>query len=88
MKNKEKIPFRRRLVKFYFSIKGWWRTRKMVVGEYYVSKHIPNSRFMWRGNRTFYQAFAASPCPGVMYTDQRKKVYPYWQIGIFDFKKG
>lgn len=86
MKNKE--PFRRKIVRFYFSVKGWFRCRKMKFGEYYVSRHIPNSRFMYRGKRTFYQAIAASPCPGVIYTDQKKKVYPYWQIGIFDFKKG
>lgn len=86
MKNKE--PFRRKLVRLFYTIKGWFKTRKMIVGEYYVSKYIPNSRLMWRGNNTFYQAYAASPCPGVIYEDQRKKTYKYWEIGILEFKRG
>ena len=86
MKNKEN--FRRRLVKAYYAIKGWSIARKMKVGEYYSSEHINNSRFMYRGKHLFYEAFLASPYPGVVYQEQRKRTFKYWEIGIFDFKKG
>lgn len=86
MKNKE--PFKKRLVRFFYSVKGWWTERKMVCGEYYVSAHLKNQRMMYRGDRTFYVAYVASPCPGVVYTDQRKKQYKYWEIGVLNFKKG
>ena len=84
-KNKE--PFKKRFVRFCYSVKGWFMERKMKVGEYYVSEYITNRRMLYRGNRTFYVAFAASPCPGVVYTDQRKKQYKYWEIGVLNFKK-
>ena len=85
MKNKE--TFKKKIVRLYYTIKGWNIERKMKVGKYYVSKHIPNSRLMYRGNHTFYQAYAASPYPGVIIEDQRKRTFKYWEIGIFDFKE-
>ena len=86
MKNKE--PFRRKLVRLYYTIKGFFKEKKLITGEYYVSRHIPDSRLMYRGKRTFYRAFAKVVCPGVAYSSQDKKVYKYWEIGILDFKRG
>ena len=86
MKNKE--PFKKRLVRLFYSIKGWFMEHKMVIGEYYTTPHLKNQRLMYRGNRTFYVAFAVSPYPGVAYMDQRKEQYKYWEIGILNFKKG
>lgn len=86
MKNND--SFKMKIVRAFFSIKGWFITRKMSVGQYYTSKHIPNSRFMYRGGHLFYQAYAASPYPGVAITDQRKKEYKYWEIGVLNFKQG
>lgn len=86
MKNKE--PFRRKIVRLYYTIKGFFAERKMEKGCYYATKHIPNSRFMYRGKRLFYRAYAASPYPGVIYQSQDKVTYKYWEIGILDFKKG
>ena len=86
MKNRETL--RKKLVRFFYSVKGWRNTLKMTIGDYYVSKHIANSRFMWRGNRTFYKASAVSTNFGAVYTEQKKVVYKYWEIGILDFKKG
>lgn len=82
---KEKETLKKRIVRFYYSVKGWNIERKMEIGKYYSSKHIPNSRLMYRGNHTFYQAYAASPCPGVIVEDQRKRTFRYWEIGILDF---
>ena len=79
---------KRKIVKLYYTIKGWNIERKMVVGDYYVSKHAPDSRYMYRGNGTFYMAYAKYVCPGVVYQNQEKKTFEHWEIGIFDFKKG
>ena len=84
---KEKETLKKRIVRLFYTIKGWNTERKMKVGEYYSSKHIPHSRLMYIGDHTFYFAYAKSVCPGVVYESQDKKVYKYWEIGILDFKK-
>ena len=58
----------------------------MKRDEYYVTKHIPNTRFMYRGKNVFYRAFAAQVGP-VTYTSQEEKAYKFWEIGVLDFKK-
>lgn len=78
---------KKKIVKFFYSVKGWNIERKMKIGDYYTSKHVPNSRYMYRGKHLFYEAFMASPYPGVVYQEQRKRTFKYWEIGIFDFKK-
>ena len=83
-----KEPFKKKIVRLYYSIKGWLIERKMNIGEYYSSKHIPNSRLMYRGNHTFYRAYVKCVCPGVAYESQEKKTFKYWEIGILKFKKG
>ena len=76
----------KRITKIYYTIKGFFIERNMQKGEYYASKHISNSRFMYRGKRTFYKAFAAQVGP-VTYTSQEEKTYKFWEIGVLDFKK-
>jgi hypothetical protein len=44
----------------------------MKKGEYYVTKHIPNSRFMYRGKDVFYRAFEVQVGP-TTYTSQEEK---------------
>ena len=75
------------ITKTYYTIKGFFIEKKMQKGEYYASKHISNSRFMYRGKRTFYKAFAAQVGP-VTYTSQEEKTYKFWEIGVLDLKKG
>ena len=75
------------ITKIYYTIKGFFIERNMQKGEYYASKHISNSRFMYRGKRTFYKAFAAQVGP-VTYTSQEEKTYKFWEIGVLNFKKG
>ena len=75
------------ITKTYYTIKGFFIERKMQKGKYYASKHILNSRFMYRGKRTFYKAFAAQVGP-VTYTSQEEKTYKFWEIGVLNFKKG
>ena len=75
------------ITKTYYTIKGFFIERSMQKGEYYASKHISNSRFMYRGKRTFYKAFAAQVGP-VTYTSQEEKTYKFWEIGVLNFKKG
>ena len=75
------------ITKTYYTIKGFFIERNMQKGEYYASKHISNSRFMYRGKRTFYKAFAAQVGP-VTYTSQEEKTYKFWEIGVLNFKKG
>lgn len=77
----------KRITKIYYTIKGFFIERNMQKGEYYASKHISNSRFMYRGKRTFYKAFAAQVGP-VTYTSQEEKTYKFWEIGVLNFKKG
>lgn len=84
MKNKE--PFLRKVIRLFFSIKGFFMEKKMKNGMYYVSKHFPDSRFMYVGKKMFYKATAKVVCPGVAYTSQDSVTCKYWQIGIFDFK--
>ena len=74
------------ITKTYYTIKGFFIEKGMQKGEYYASKHISNSRFMYRGKRTFYKAFAAQVGP-VTYTSQEEKTYKFWEIGVLDFKK-
>ena len=74
------------ITKTYYAIKGFFIERSMQKGEYYASKHISNSRFMYRGKRTFYKAFAAM-CGPVEYHSQEEKTYKFWEIGVLDFKK-
>ena len=76
----------KKITKLYYTIKGFFIEKKMQKGEYYASKHISNSRFMYRGKRTFYKAFAAQVGP-VTYTSQEEKTYKFWEIGVLDFKK-
>ena len=76
----------KRIIKIYYTIKGFFIERNMQKGEYYASKHISNSRFMYRGKRTFYKAFAAM-CGPVEYHSQEEKTYKFWEIGVLDFKK-
>ena len=74
------------ITKTYYTIKGFFIERSMQKGEYYASKHISNSRFTYRGKRTFYKAFAAM-CGPVEYHSQEEKTYKFWEIGVLDFKK-
>lgn len=74
------------ITKTYYAIKGFFIERKMQKGKYYISKHISNSRFMYRGKRTFYKAFTAM-CGPATYTSQEEKTYKFWEIGVLDFKK-
>lgn len=76
----------KKITKIYYTIKGFFIEKGMQKGEYYASKHISNSRFMYRGKRTFYTAFAAQVGP-VTYTSQEEKTYKFWEIGVLDFKK-
>ena len=75
------------ITKAYYTIKGFFIRKKMKRGEYYVTKHIPNTRFMYRGKNVFYRAFAAKVGP-VTYTSQEEKTYKFWEIGVLNFKKG
>ena len=75
------------ITKAYYSIKGFFIRKKMKRGEYYVTKHIPNTRFMYRGKDVFYRAFAAQVGP-VTYTSQEEKTYKFWEIGEKKKKKG
>ena len=75
------------ITKTYYTIKGFFIERKMQKGKYYASKYISNSRFMYRGKRTFYKAFAAQVGPAI-YTSQEEKTYKFWEIGVLNFKKG
>ena len=75
------------ITKTYYTIKGFFIEKKMQKGKYYASKYISNSRFMYRGKRTFYKAFAAQVGP-VTYTSQEEKTYKFWEIGVLNFKKG
>lgn len=81
-----KETLKMRVARLYYTIKGYFLTRKMVVGEYYSSEHVQNSRYMYRGDRTFYRAYAASPVPGVVFESQEKLVLDYWKIGILNLK--
>ena len=74
------------ITKLYYTIKGFFIEKSMQKGKYYASKYISNSRFMYRGKRTFYKAFAAQVGP-VTYTSQEEKTYKFWEIGVLDFKK-
>ena len=85
MKNKETL--KKKLVRGYFSIKGFFDERKMKSGLYYSSENLPGSRLMYVGKRTFYRAFIKQVCPGVAYQDQDKVIYKYWEIGILNFRK-
>lgn len=85
-KNKNKEPFRRKLVKFYYTIKGFFKEKKMKIGRYYTSEHLPNRRYMYRGERTFFFAHQEVVYPGVAYSSQDKVTYKYWEIGILNFK--
>lgn len=77
----------KKITKAYFTIKGFFIRLKMKKGEYYATKHIPNSRFMYRGKDVFYRAFVEQVGP-VTYTSQEKRTYRYWEIGVLNFKKG
>ena len=59
----------------------------MKKGEYYVTKHIPNSRFMYRGKDVFYRADIVQVGLAI-YTSQEEKTYKFWEIGVLNFKKG
>lgn len=77
----------KKITKIYYTIKGFFIEMRMKKGQYYVSKHIPNSRFMYRGDKNFYKAFAAQ-VNGMVYTSQEEKTYNFWEIGVLGFKKG
>ena len=76
----------RRIVKIYFTIKGFIHSLSLQKGEYYVSKHIPDSRLMYQGKKTFYKAWAKM-CEQVEVFQQEEKKYKYWEIGVLDFEK-
>lgn len=84
MKNKESL--KKKITRLYFSVKGFFIEKKMKNGMYYTTEHIPNSKFMYVGNRMFYRAFVKQVCPGVVYQDQDKVTYKYWEIGILNFE--
>lgn len=77
----------KKITKIYYTIKGFFIEKKMEKGKYYVSKHLSNSRYMYRGNKTFYKAVAVV-CGPVAYTSQEEKTYHFWEIGILNFKEG
>lgn len=77
----------KKITKIYYTIKGFFIEMRMKKGQYYVSKHIPNSRFMYRGDKNFYKAFAAQ-VNGMVYTSQEEKTYKFWEIGVLGLKKG
>lgn len=77
----------KKIIKAYYSLKGFFIRIRMKKGEYYVTKHIPNSRFMYRGKDVFYRAFEVQVGP-TTYTSQEEKTYKFWEIGVLNFKKG
>lgn len=77
----------KKITKAYYSIKGFFIRIRMKKGDYYVTKHIPNSRFMYRGKDVFYKTFIAQ-VDSAIYTSQEEKTYCLWEIGVLNFKKG
>ena len=76
----------KKITKTYYTIKGFFIEMRMRKGEYYISKHISNSRFMYCGKRTFYKAFTAI-CGPATYISHAEKTYKFWEIGVLNFKK-
>ena len=58
----------------------------MKKGVYYVTKHLPYSRYMYVGNKTFYVANEVN-IEIITYFNQEKRICKYWEIGVLDFKK-
>ena len=76
----------RNIIKFYYSLKGFIKEKCMKKGEYYITKHLPYSRYMYVGNKTFYVA-KEQIIEILTYFSQEKRVCKYWEIGILNFKK-
>lgn len=85
---KRSRAFKYRTLKWLMAIKGW-RKRKFYFkhGEYYVSPHIPNKRYMYNKGHEFYCAFTANVGFGVTYQSQYCAKFKDWELGILDFKK-
>ena len=76
----------RNIVKFFYTIKGFFQELFMKKGEYYETEHLPYSRYMYVGNKTFYVANEVN-IEIMTYFNQEKRKCKYWEIGVFDFKK-
>jgi hypothetical protein len=76
----------KRITKAYYSIKGFFKEKRMKKGEYYTSKYLPNYRLMYVGDGTFYRAFSRM-CGQVETFYQDEGRYELWEIGILKFKK-
>ena len=82
-----KSNFKKWTLRSYHSIRGWFMLMGFKHGEYYRSKHFPNTRFYYNKGNEFYSAFMAN-VGFVTYEDQRKRTFKNWEISLFDFKKG
>lgn len=77
-----------KIFRAYHSIRGWNMLRKFKHGKYYSTPQIKNTRFYYNKDHEFYAAYVGYVCPGVAYTDQRKKTFKNWEISILNLKEG
>jgi len=80
--------FKYNILKTYLSVKGWFRTKFFFEELETYRGGSKNYVSIYRGNRTFYEQENQSvPTFGVQYYSTRNKQYPYWQLGMFEWKK-
>ena len=84
---------RLRLVKFFFSIKGFFITlfrlkRKKTYKPTSIDKPTDYTvNYHYRGNREFCIVKSVLiPSIGGNFTDTKLKRYDYWKIGVLNFK--
>lgn len=84
--------FKKKLVKFYFTVKGLRKRVFLRKGCVYTSDKIPDNRnvirrYYYRGNNTFFiTTQGLERTYGVEFFDSKLHTYKNWELGILDFK--
>ena len=89
MKIREKIrQWKLEFIRILYSIKGFCKTKRFKKGKYYISSAIANKRYMYNGGKEFLWC-SVQTVPGtfVQITNQGKKEFKYWEIGVLKFKE-
>lgn len=87
MKNKDGHTIKYHIFKFLMSCKGWWKSKMKLKkgGRYIGGAH--NYPCIFRGGHTFYESKQGiEKTYGIVFFSNENVDYPYWQMGIFEWR--
>ena len=87
MKNKDGHTIKYIIFKFLMSCKGWWKSVIVLKkGNQYIGG-AHDYPCIYRGGHTFYESQQGiEPTYGIYFFQTKNVNYPYWQMGLYDWR--